>query len=125
LLYTLILFGFGNPDWKPVVSGYLGLLLLGGCFISLGLLLSTFTRNQFVAGSLTFLLLLILWVIQGPSEFSSSIAGQVASYLSLTAHLDNFSKGVINLKDTVFYLSVIGLGLFLSVRSVESVRWRA
>lgn len=125
LLYILILFRYGNPDWKPLVAGYLGQLLLGGCFLSFGLLLSTVTRNQLVAGSLTFGLFLLLWVIDWISNFSSSQLGQIANYVSLTTHMENFSKGVIDLRDTVYYLSVIGLGLFLTARSVESVRWRA
>ena len=121
----LALFRYGNPDWRPLLAGYLGQLLMGSCFLSFGLLLSTFTRNQLVAGSLTFGFFLILWVLDWTSEYSSSQVGQIASYLSLTTHIENFSKGVIDLKDTVYYLSVIGLGLFLTARSVEYQRWRA
>jgi gliding motility-associated transport system permease protein len=125
LVYFLILFRYGNPDWKPLMAGYLGLLLLGGCFMSLGIMLSTLTRNQLVAGMLTFGVFLMLWVIDWVSEYSMGVVGQVASYLALTTHLENYAKGVIDLRDTVYYLSVIGLGLFLTARSVESVRWRA
>jgi len=125
LFYVLILFGYGNPDWRPLLAGYLGQLLIGSCFLSFGLLLSTFTRNQLVAGSLTFGFFLILWVLDWVSEYSSTGMGQIARYLSLTTHIENFSKGVIDLKDAVYYLSVIGLGLFLTARSVEYQRWRA
>jgi len=123
--YMIILFRYGQPDWRPLVAGYLGQLLLGCCFLSLGLLFSTFTRSQVIAGSLTFFALLLLWIIDWTSQYSSGLWSQLANYLSLTSHIQNFSKGVIDLKDTVYYLSVIALGLFLSVRSVESVRWRA
>ncbi len=123
--YMLILFRYGNPDWKPLLVGYLGLLLIGGCFLAIGMMLSTLTRNQVIAGSLGFFLLLLLWVIGGISDYSSSTVGQIANYISLRSHMDNFSKGVIDLRDTVYYLSVIGLSLFLTARSVESVRWRA
>jgi ABC-2 type transport system permease protein len=125
LIYILLLFRYGNPDWKPLLAGYLGLLLLGGCFMSLGIMLSTLTRNQLVAGMLTFGLFLMLWVIDWVSDYSTGVVGTVASYLALTTHLENYAKGVIDLRDTVYYLSVIGLGLFLTARSVESVRWRA
>jgi ABC-2 type transport system permease protein len=125
LFFFLIVFHYGNPDWKPLLAGYLGLLLLGGCFMSLGIMLSTLTRNQLVAGMLTFGLFLMLWVIDWVSDYSTGTVGQVASYLALTTHLENYAKGVIDLRDTVYYLSVIGLGLFLTARSVESVRWRA
>ena len=121
----MILFHYGNPDWKPMVSGYLGLLLLGGCFMSIGGFLSTLTKNQLVAGMLTFGVFLMLWVIDWAAEYAPGVIGQVASYLAMTTHLDNFAKGVIDLRDTVYYLSVTGLALFLTVRSVESVRWRA
>ena len=124
-IYFLLLFRYGNPDWKPLAAGYLGLLLLGGCFMALGTLLSTVTRNQLVAGMLTFGLFLMLWVIDWVNDYATGPIGQVASYLALTTHLENFAKGVLDLRDTVYYLSVIGLGLFLTVRSVESVRWRA
>ena len=125
VLYMLVLFRYGYPDWKPMVAGYLGQLLLGCCFLSLGLLFSTFTRNQLIAGSMTFFVLLLLWVLDWSSQYSGSWWGDLAHYISLTPHIENFSKGVIDLKDTVYYLSVIALGLFFSVRSVESVRWRA
>ena len=124
-LYILILFRYGNPDWRPLATGYLGLLLLGGCFLSFGSLFSTFTRNQLIAFFLTLCFFLMLWVVDWMSEYSSTTIGQIASYLSVRSHMQNFFKGVIDLKDAVYYLSVIGLGLFLTARSVESVRWRA
>ena len=125
VLYLLILFWYGNPDWKPVVTGYLGLLLLGGSYLSLGMFISTLTRNQFVAAVLTFLPLLVLWMLGGTGEYSSSTVAQVATYLSIIGHMSNFAKGVIDLKDPVYYLTVIVLGVFLTARSLESVRWRA
>lgn len=125
MLYLTVLFRYGNPDFRPLVAGYLGQFLLGACFVSIGLMFSTFTRNQLIAGSLTFFVLLLLWVIEWSGQYSGGAWSQIASYLSLTSHIENFSKGVIDLKDTVYYLSVIALGLFFSVRSVESVRWRA
>ena len=125
LLYIAVLFRYGYPDWKPLVAGYLGQILLGCCFLSIGLLFSTMTKNQLIAGSLTFFVLLLLWVLDFSSQYSGNWWGGFAHYVSLTPHIENFSKGVIDFKDTVYYLSVICLGLFFSVRSVESVRWRA
>ncbi|MCZ6491819.1 MAG: ABC transporter permease subunit [Acidobacteria bacterium] len=125
LLYILILFLYGNPDGKALIAAYLGLVLLGGCYLSLGLMLSTLTRNQVIAGSLGFGLFFMLYLIGWASSYSTGQLGQLANYISFTTHIDNFSKGVIDLRDTVYYLSVIGLSLFLTARSVESVRWRA
>ena len=83
------------------------------------------TKNQVVAGSLTFFALIIFMLVQWSGDYAGDLWAQVAGYVSWTAHLENFSKGVIDLKDTVYYLSVIALGLFVSVRSLESIRWRA
>src|SRR3954465_8369219 len=63
MLYMLILFKIGNPEWRPIVAGYLGLLLMGGCFLSTGLFISSLTKNQIVAGFLTFATFLMLWII--------------------------------------------------------------
>ena len=119
-----VVFIYGDADWKPVAAGFLGVALMGAAFLSLGMLLSTFTRNQIVAGSLTFGLFLMLWVLDWVSAYSSSTVSQVASYISMTTHMENFAKGVIDLRDVVYYLSVIFLGVFLTQRSLESLRWR-
>jgi ABC-2 type transport system permease protein len=125
VIHFLVLFRYGYPDWTPVVVGYVGQILLGCCFLAIGLLFSTITRNQLIAGSLTFFTLLLLWLLNWLTQYTGSWWGEVGQYVALTSHIDNFSKGVVDLKDTVYYLSVIALGLFFSVRSVESVRWRA
>jgi ABC-2 type transport system permease protein len=125
LLNFSVLFIWGNADWKPLLAGILGVLLMGAAFLSLGMLLSTFTRNQIVAGSLTFGLFLMLWVADWVSAYSTGMAGRVANYISITPHLENFAKGVIDLRDVVYYLSVIFLGVFLTHRSLESLRWRS
>jgi ABC-2 type transport system permease protein len=129
LLVTLpsvaILFWYGNPDWKPVATAYLGLLLLGSSFISFGLFVSSTTKNQIVAGVLTFVLLLMLLLVSWMRDFvTSPIASSVVSALSLFEHFDDFSKGVLDTKHLVYYLSIITFGLFLTSRSVDSERWR-
>jgi len=125
VLYFIVLFRYGNPDFMPLIPGYLGQILLGGSFLSLGLMFSTMTRNQVIAGSLTFFFLIIFMLIQWSGDYAGGTWSQIAGYVSWTAHLENFSKGVIDLKDTIYYLSVITLGLFVSIRSLESIRWRA
>ena len=121
----LYLFLYGQPDWKAMLVGYLGLLLLGAAFLSLGAFLSTTTRNQIIAASLTFGVFLMLWVLDWVTSYSTEPAGKVVAYLSITAHFESFAKGVVDLKDAVYYLSVIFLGLFLTSRSMESLRWRS
>lgn len=124
LLHIGVLFAVGNPEWKPVATGYLGLLLMGGCFISVGLLISSMTKNQIVAGMVTFAVFLLLWVINWIGSFSSPTTQGVLNYISVTEHFDDFSRGVVDTKHIVYYISFIAFGLFLTGRSVDTERWR-
>jgi ABC-2 type transport system permease protein len=124
LIHVGLLFWFGNPEWKPIASAYLGLLLMGGCFISVGLLISSLTKNQIVAGVVTFAVFLMLWVINWIGVFVGPTAQAILSHLSITDHFDDFSRGVIDTKHLVYYISFISLGLFLTAKSVDSERWR-
>lgn len=119
------LFMYGNPDWKPVATGFLGIVLQGACLLAFGAFISTLTRNQIVAGAVGFALALLLWILNWTTSFGNSVGVQVLNYLSIVSHMDSFSKGVIDTKDIVYYLSMIFLGLFLTARSLESLRWRA
>jgi ABC-2 type transport system permease protein len=113
------------PEWKPVATGALALLLVGACFIALGLFVSTLTRNQIVAGTLTFGLLLGFWILGWLDQPTAGPAVKVLAYLGLLTHLEELMKGVLDLKDIVFYLSFTVFGLFLAHQSMESQRWRA
>jgi ABC-2 type transport system permease protein len=124
LLHIGILFVFGSPEWKPIITAYLGLLLLGGCFLSVGLLISSLTKNQIVAGMLTFGVFLLLWVIDWVANFMGPTGQKVLEYLSITGHFDDFARGVIDTKHVIYYLSFITFGLFLTAKSVDSERWR-
>ncbi len=120
-----VLFIYSTPDWRPVLVSLLGLLLMGGAMLAIGAFLSTLTKNQIVAGALTFGFLLLLWVLNWLSSFETSLIARVCDYLSISGHFEQFSRGVIELKDLLYYLSAIALGLFLSKRSLEALRWRA
>ena len=120
-----LLFAFGKPDWKPVLVAYLGLLLQGGCLLAIGAFISTTTRNQIIAGGVTFFVCLLLWLLSWFTAFDATGWAQVINYLSIVTHFDNFAKGVLDLKDVIFYLSMIFFGLFITSRSMESLRWRA
>jgi ABC-2 type transport system permease protein len=124
LPHLALLFAFGNPEWRPLATSYLGMLLMGGCFISLGLLISSLTKNQIVAGMITFAVFLLLWVINWIASFTGPTTQEVLNYLSITDHLDDFTKGVLDTKHLVYYVSFISFGLFLTARSVDSERWR-
>ena len=119
------LFRYGHPDWKPMLIGYLGLLLQGAALLALGTFISTLTRNQIVAAASTFAACLMLWVFSWVSSYDSSGWALVLSYLSIITHFESFGRGVLELKDAIYYLSVIFLGLFLTARSMETLRWRS
>lgn len=124
LIHMAILFIFADPEWKPIATGYLGLLLMGGSFLSLGLFISSLTKNQIVAGIATFAVFLMLWVINWMGSFFGPTTQAVLASLSLTDHFDDFVKGIIDTKHVIYYLSFIAFGLFLTVKSVDSERWR-
>ena len=124
-LSLLFLFLYGKPDWKPVLIGILGLIFLGGALLALGAWLSSTTKNQIVAAVASFVLFLALLAIGWGAEFDTTWWGQFRQYMSVTSHLDSFSKGIIDSKDVVYYLSLTFIGLFLANRSLESLRWRS
>ena len=124
-LNLTFLFTYGKPDWKPIAVGYLGLLLQGGCLLAIGTFISTLTKNQIIAGVAGFCVSLLLWVLEWTSAFESTVSSKVMAYLSVVTHFEPFSKGVLDSKDVVFFLSAIFLGLFLTARSMESLRWRS
>ena len=125
LIHIGLLFVYGNPEWKPIATAYLGLLLLGGCFISVGLFISSLTKNQIVAGMVTFGVFLFLWVITWIGGFSGPTIDSLTQYLSIIDHYDDFGKGVLDTTHLIYYVSFITFGLFLTAKSVDSERWRA
>lgn len=129
LLFTginfIFLFKYGNPDWKPMMVSFLGVLLQAAALLAIGIFISTLTRNQIIAGAVTFGVCLLIFVLGWVGEFQYSTWARVMTYMSTTTHMQSFLKGVIDTKDAIYYVSVIFLGLFLTSRSLESLRWRA
>jgi ABC-2 type transport system permease protein len=121
---VVLLFWYGDPDWKPVLTSYFGLLLMGGSFIAFGLFISSLTKNQIVAGVLTFCTLLMLLLVGWLREFVGPVGQAIVGALAIFDHFEDFSKGVIDTKHVVYYVSVITFGLFLTAKSVDSERWR-
>lgn len=120
-----LLFFWGKPDWKPVAVAYLGLVLQGACLLALGTFVSSLTSNQIIAGGATFFGSLVLYMLSWFTNFADSRFSKVLNYLSIITHMENFSKGLVDLKDVVFYVSFIFLALFLVLRQMESLRWRS
>ena len=93
--------------------------------LAIGTFISTLTKNQIIAGATTFGVCLLLWIMEWVSGYETATWAKVLAYLSIVSHFESFAKGVLDSKDIIFYLSVIFFGLFLTARSLESLRWRA
>lgn len=121
----IFLFRYGHPDWKPLLIGYLGLLLQAGALLAVGTFISTLTKNQIIAGGATFGVCLLLWILEWVSGYETATWARVLSYMSVITHFESFAKGLLDSKDLIFYVTLIFLGLFLTSRSLESLRWRS
>ena len=118
LVYALILATFGNPDWGPIYSGYLGLAMLAGALVSIGLAVSALTTNQIVAAVVSLGIFGILWAIDAWAALLPSPIDDWVLGLSLLARYTPFAVGAMYASDFGFFLVVILLGLFLAVRAL-------
>jgi ABC-2 type transport system permease protein len=124
LLYPAMLAYFARVEWGPLVTGYLGLLLMGSSFLAVGVFASSLTENQIVASMTTFGVLLIFWVIGWSADYAGGPWGKLLTHLSILEHYDSFAKGVLDTKDVIYYLNFTILALFLTLRSLEARRWK-
>lgn len=122
--FPILLVTLGDPEVMPILTGYLGLILLGAAFISLGIFTSSLTENQIIAASLSFGVLFFFWLMSYSVAFVSASFGRVIAYLSLNEHIASLAKGVLDSEDIIYYLCFTLLFLFLTLRSLESKRWR-
>jgi ABC-2 type transport system permease protein len=124
LIFPALLITYGDPEIPPIVSGFLGLVLCSLGFASIGMAVSSFTENQVVAGVISMVTLLLLYVIQAPAESLGGTAAEVVRYLSPVDQLQDLLRGIITLKSITYFVSLIVVGLFLSQRALETYRWR-
>ncbi len=124
LYYVVLLYSFGDPDTGPVLSGYLGLLLYGAAALAIGLLGSSLSSNQIVAAVVGIAILLMLSFVNLIADIVTGIASEVFNGMSMNEHIVDFSRGVIDTSSVVFFLSLTAVFLFLSIRSLETRRWR-
>jgi ABC-2 type transport system permease protein len=122
--YMIILESFGTLEWGVVVSGYLGIILLGGGFIALGIFTSSLTENQIVAAVLSFGALLLFWVFGWAKAIAGPSLGSILEHVSIIKHLDSFLMGLIDTRDVLFYLLFMLFWLFLTLRFLNSRYWR-
>ncbi len=126
LAYPFTISRMGNLDWGVTAGGYLGLSLMGATTLAIGMMTSSWTKSQFLAFIIGTFSCLMLWEMGNPDTLMwlpSSLTG-FFQYLALGFHMENISKGVLDTRDFVYYLSMVGAGLLFAVLSLESRKWR-
>lgn len=116
-------FGGGGIEWQTAAVGLLGLFLCGAAFMAIGLFVSALTESQVVAALITFMVLLLTWVVSWKAHEAEGIMKEVLTQLSSVTHLISPARGAPELKDVIYFLSAVILGLFLTHRAIEARRW--
>lgn len=126
-VYQLLMGHYSEPapPWRVMLVGYLGVLLLGAVLVAIGSFISSLTESQIIAAVITFAVFILLWVLDAGARSSTTALGEVFQYLSILRHFDDFTRGVIDTSSLVFYLSLTALGVFLTLRTIDSMRWRS
>lgn len=124
LAYPAIMRYFTPLEWGPLLTMYLGLVLMGSMFLAIGLFFSSVTENQIVAALATFAMLLLLWSIGFAADAAGGTTGTVLRHLSVVERFDSFSKGLLDTKDVIYFVNVTLLALFLTLRTLEARRWK-
>ncbi len=123
-VYPLVLIAYTDVEVMPILIGFLGMVLFTFSFLALGVAVSSFTKNQTVAGIISLVLLLVFYVIDAPSNQMHGLAASFFKYLAPANHAELMLKGVLEGSDLVYFISVILFGIFLSNRAIEAERWR-
>lgn len=124
LTYPLFIAAYGRPEIGPIVTGYIGLFLMGAAFISLGIFASSMTENQIIAATVAFGALIFFWMISFSTAYVGPTLAWILTYLAMTEHLESFAKGVLDSGDLIYYINFTALFLFLTLRVLESKKWR-
>ena len=124
MAYPLTISSFGDLDWGTVIGGYIGLFLLAGAYVAIGLMASSWTHNQVVAYMVAWLITFALFLGGKFLPLMPDAIATIIEHVSLDLHFNNIAKGVIDSRDIIYYLSLIGACLFITVQSLDSRRWR-
>jgi len=124
LVFAITVRYLGPLDRGPALGGYLGLLLMGGAYVAIGLMCSAFTRNSIIAFIVAFAISFALYLFGRLTQFVPATLQPILAFLSIEAHFENISRGVIDSRDVIYYLSVIAVSLLVATTSLESRRWR-
>ena len=124
LYYPLMLYVFGDPEFGPIFAGYLGLILLGGLFVSVGLFASSLSSSQIVSAVLGLVILLMFWFINEAADFFRGRPETILEFVSPRTHFNDFARGIIDSESIIYFLGLTAMFVFLTVRSLETRRWR-
>ena len=124
LYYPLLLLVFGNPDVGPMFAGYLGLILLGAFFLSVGLFASSLSSSQIASAVVGLVILLMFWFIDEAADFFRGLPESILEFVSPRTHFTDFARGIIDSESIIYYVTLTAIFLFLTVRSLEARRWR-
>jgi ABC-2 type transport system permease protein len=127
LSYPLFMFyepwNLGVLDWGPVQSAYLGMLLFAAASVSIGLLVSSVTDSQAVAFFITFFVLLLAWYVGRAADWMGGPLGEALRYVSFENRMEGFMRGLIAVRDVVYFLSIAAICLIAAFRKLESRKW--
>ena len=123
LIYLVTLAALGSPDPGPVITGYLGLLLMGGVYIAIGIFASSITENQIVAFIVSLLIILALFIADKVLMFVPPAVASTLEFISIDYHFENIARGVIDSRNLIYFGSVLGFALLLATTSLERRKW--
>jgi ABC-2 type transport system permease protein len=123
LLYVATLLALGSPDLGPILTAYLGLMLMGGAYIAIGLFASGLTENQIVAFILSFLFVVALFLMDKVLMYVPEAFATPMEFLSIDYHFSNIARGVIDTRDLIYFGSLLGFGLYLATVTLERRKW--
>jgi ABC-2 type transport system permease protein len=124
LYFPALLVVFGDPDLGTIGASYLGLFLLGSACLSIGIFASTLTSNQIVSAVVGGGILFGLWFLGSVGSFTTGALKEIVPYFSLSRHFGDFTRGIVDTRAIVYYLSVTALFLYLAIGSIQTARWR-
>lgn len=127
LAYPLTLVGLGDEgtslDGGPIIGGYVGLLLLASAYAGVGVMVSSWTKDQIISILVSFFICFALYILGSLSAQASGGLAEILWFLSTSGHFENIARGVIDARDVLYYLSVAGLGLAVAAVTLSARRW--
>lgn len=123
LLYLITMMALGSIELGPVIAGYVGLLLMGGAYIAIGIFASSLTENQIIAFIISFLIVLALFLMDKVLMYVPAGLASTLEFLAVDYHFSNIARGVIDSRDIIYFVSLLGFSLLLATVSLERRKW--